>query len=120
MKCDKVLTVLLIGISVCVTLMGICLMFSSKAISVTLGIVMICLSLASGLLLPNLTSAFTLVAGIFILILSPRATCIIVAVAGIVAGTVLAVLWLQANRARKKSNASKTAAASYVDAVNGG
>lgn len=49
-------------------LLGMILLISSKAMTISAAIVMICLSLASGLLIPNPVSFLGLIAGICIII----------------------------------------------------
>lgn len=60
---------------------GICLLIFAQAISLVLGIVVICLSLATGLILPNPISLFALIAGIC-MIFAPVPTGIVLTCVG--------------------------------------
>lgn len=64
-------------------ILGIIMLFSPKVITVSAAIAIICLSLASGLIIPNPISFLGLIAGICMLILPPWIVGIIFICAGI-------------------------------------
>lgn len=84
MKSRKVLISVLCIVAACVLLTGIGFLFASKTISIIGGIVIICLSLASGLILPNPISFFALIAGICALVFPPQIIGIAFAFLGLI------------------------------------
>ena len=72
---------------------GICLLVFSQAMSLVLGIVVICLSLATGLILPNPISLFALIAGIS-MIFAPVPTGIVLACVGAIGMLANGLYWV--------------------------
>lgn len=98
MKSEKILTLVLGVTAVCALLTGICFVLASKTISIIGGIVIICLSLASGLILPNPISFFTLIAGICTLVFPPQIIGIVFAILGLAGMVTGGILWLKMNK----------------------
>lgn len=69
MKNNKVLAILLGGSFGIEAIIGLLFLVAPKAFSTTAAVVVICLSVASGLILPNPVSFWFLIAGICMLVL---------------------------------------------------
>lgn len=95
------LITLLIGILCAVALaVGFCMLFVSGKISLVGGSVVICISLASGLIVPNPLSFIGLIAGILMLILPSWVVGVILLCMGTAAALVNLFVWLESqNRA---------------------
>ena len=97
----------LAGISSAIALIiGLICLFSSETVSFASGIVVICLSLASGLIIPNPISLVCLIAGICMLIFPARIVGIILMLIGLGGGLANWLVWR-----RKAGNARFSAAA---------
>ena len=83
MKLKKFLSRAVCIIAACALLVGAGFIFAPKGFSVAGGIVIICLSLASGLILPNPISFLGLIAGVCVLIFPPKIVGIVFAVLGV-------------------------------------
>lgn len=83
MKLKKFLSLAVGIVAACALLVGIVFIFASKGISVAGGIVIICLSLASGLIFPNPISFWGLIAGVCVLVFPPYVVGIVFAVLGV-------------------------------------
>ena len=92
----KSLIFLLCGIF-CVSLIlaGLCLLLFSRQFATVGGIVVICLSLATGLVLPNPFSLAYLVAGILMLVLPKPVPAIILLVLGAGGAIANLIVWLK-------------------------
>ena len=92
----KRLVYLLCGI-LCASLIlaGLCLLLFSKQFSTVGGIVVICLSLATGLILPNPISLAYLVAGILMWVLPKPVPAIILFVLGVGGAIAELIVWLK-------------------------
>ena len=77
------------------TLMGLFLLLASEKVSLISGIVVICLSIASGLILPNPLCVFTLIAGICMTVLPPWTVGIVLLCIGLAGALVNFILWLK-------------------------
>lgn len=91
-----------IGIVCAVALLaGICMFFIPKAVSVTVALVLICLSLVVGLVMANPLSIVGLIAGIGLLVLPPWTVGIILLVCSIGGSVGNLLMW--SNQSRKKA-----------------
>ena len=91
---NKRLIFLLCGIF-CASLIlaGLCLLAFSKQFATVGGIVVICLSLATGLIVPNPVSIAYLVAGILMLVLPKPIPAVILLCVGVGGAIVELILW---------------------------
>ena len=82
---NKAKIILLVSgiVSVCLLLTGILFVVASETFSTFGGIVIICLSLASGMIMPNPISFFALIAGLCILVFPSKIVGIIFALLGL-------------------------------------
>ncbi len=82
MKKKQTIAYLVGGFSTVALLLGIIMLFATKTITDSTAVTIICLSLASGLLLPNPISFMGLIAGISLLVLPPWSVGIILILIG--------------------------------------
>lgn len=93
---NKRLIMLLCGVF-CVSLIvaGLCLLLFSKQFATVGGIVVICLSVATGLIAPNPVSIAYLVAGILMLVLPKPIPAIILLCLGVAGGIADLIVWIK-------------------------
>lgn len=93
---NKRLIFLLCGIF-CASLIlaGLCLLVFSKSFATVSGIVVICLSLATGLIAPNPVSIAYLLAGILMWVLPKPVPAIILLVLGVAGAVANLIVWLK-------------------------
>jgi len=103
MKIKKCLMLGFLIWGIFVSLIGISLAFLPKTYSTIIGIVIIILSLMSGLILQNPISAISLGAGICVHLFPPYIMGIVFIIVGLAAMTVSGLLWF---RNRKPSSVS--------------
>lgn len=68
----------------CAWITGLLLLIPSKALSITLAVIIICLSLCFGIILPNPICPLTFATGICILIFPPKIVAIVLLCIGVV------------------------------------
>lgn len=76
-------------------LAGLCLLVFSRQFTMVGGIVVICLSLATGLIAPNPVSIAYLVAGILMLVLPKPIPAIILLCLGVIGAVANLIVWLK-------------------------
>ena len=93
MRIKKSLVLVLGIVGICAVLVGAIFAIAPETFSTIGGIVIICLSLASGLLLSNPISVIPLLAGILVLVLPSQVVGILFALLGISGIIVSVILW---------------------------
>ncbi|MBE6681614.1 MAG: hypothetical protein E7600_04975 [Ruminococcaceae bacterium] len=84
MKTKKITAYIIGGMGAVALLFGIILMFSSKAVSVSAAIVILCISMAFGIMMPNPVSIIGFVAGICMLVFPSLTVGIIMITLGVI------------------------------------
>ncbi len=76
---------------------GICFLFAPKTVAVVCGIILICLSLATGILLPNPFSPIGLLVGICMILCQPVFIGVIIICFGGIAAIINLIVWNKAH-----------------------
>lgn len=88
MKAKRIVTYIVGGTGAVAVLLGILLLTASKAVNISAAIVMICLSIAFGLIIPNTISILGLAAGICMLVFPAPIVGVVLITLGIVIAVV--------------------------------